>query len=335
MPDGDTHYTVPDEMFVDEDGDALVYGATRIDGGTLPAWLTFDAETRTFTVAAIGSDGIEGGEDAPVVEIRLVADDGRGGTAALELTFARPPALGAVEPQVSPPNAPPAVLALTVPDSPSVVTPISPSEPSAFQSGADAEAPREASSARAERSALVPRIDDVSAIAAVDLSQLLADFDRDIGALELVDVRRAAESDVLSSLSRSAPVDIDTVDLAALFGAAGPNVRGEFIDLAAALDGGRDALEESAALARAFAGGSAGVTTGLSIGYLIWLIRGGTLMGSVLSSLPAWRFVDPLPVLGTLADGVDSESDQEAEGERDSLETLVTGEPLGRRGTGS
>ena len=39
------------------------------------------------------------------------------------------------------------------------------------------------------------------------------------------------------------------------------------------------------------------VSTGLSVGYVIWLIRGGVLLSSVLSSLPAWRLVDPLPVL--------------------------------------
>jgi hypothetical protein len=31
--------------------------------------------------------------------------------------------------------------------------------------------------------------------------------------------------------------------------------------------------------------------------YVLWLIRGGVLMGSYLSALPAWRILDPLPVL--------------------------------------
>lgn len=42
------------------------------------------------------------------------------------------------------------------------------------------------------------------------------------------------------------------------------------------------------------------VATGtLSIGYVVWLIRGGVLMSSMLSALPAWQMVDPLPVLAT------------------------------------
>ena len=38
-------------------------------------------------------------------------------------------------------------------------------------------------------------------------------------------------------------------------------------------------------------------------------------MGSVLSSMPAWRFVDPLPVLGSLTDDMDNDEE--------SLESIV------------
>jgi hypothetical protein len=36
---------------------------------------------------------------------------------------------------------------------------------------------------------------------------------------------------------------------------------------------------------------------GLSVGYVLWLARGGVLMASLMSALPAWTSVDPLPVL--------------------------------------
>ena len=55
-------------------------------------------------------------------------------------------------------------------------------------------------------------------------------------------------------------------------------------------------------------------TGGLSIGYVIWLLRGGALLSSMLASMPAWRLVDPLPVLATLdgrRDAVDDVSLQE------------------------
>jgi hypothetical protein len=37
--------------------------------------------------------------------------------------------------------------------------------------------------------------------------------------------------------------------------------------------------------------------TGLTVGYVIWLIRGGSLLASTISALPAWFSFDPLPVL--------------------------------------
>jgi hypothetical protein len=39
------------------------------------------------------------------------------------------------------------------------------------------------------------------------------------------------------------------------------------------------------------------VSAGMSVGYVVWLLRGGLLLGSLLSSLPAWQVIDPLPVL--------------------------------------
>ncbi len=44
--------------------------------------------------------------------------------------------------------------------------------------------------------------------------------------------------------------------------------------------------------------GSATVmVTALSAGYLLWTLRGGCLLASFLSSVPAWRMMDPLPIL--------------------------------------
>lgn len=53
----------------------------------------------------------------------------------------------------------------------------------------------------------------------------------------------------------------------------------------------------------------AGMSLGLSLVYVLWLIRGGVLMGSYLSALPAWRVLDPLPVLSR----VDDEADEDDE----------------------
>jgi hypothetical protein len=46
-------------------------------------------------------------------------------------------------------------------------------------------------------------------------------------------------------------------------------------------------------------GSVAAVSSGLSVGYVLWLIRGGLLLTSVMAQVPAWRIVDPLIVLET------------------------------------
>ncbi len=62
-------------------------------------------------------------------------------------------------------------------------------------------------------------------------------------------------------------------------------------------------------------GSTVSVTTGVSIGYVLWLIRGSVLLSTVLSSLPAWRLIDPLPVLS----GMLNEEDEDGE----SLESII------------
>ncbi len=60
--------------------------------------------------------------------------------------------------------------------------------------------------------------------------------------------------------------------------------------------------------------GSVGVvTTGFSVGYLIWAVRGGMLLSGVLSQIPAWTMLDPLMVI----DGDNKDDDKE------SLQTIM------------
>ena len=58
------------------------------------------------------------------------------------------------------------------------------------------------------------------------------------------------------------------------------------------------------------------VSAGFSVGYVVWLARSGILLSSVLTSMPAWRFIDLLPILGSL-NFKDEEEDKE------SLESMV------------
>ncbi|UUA72965.1 putative Ig domain-containing protein [Cellvibrio sp. QJXJ] len=58
-------------------GDTLTYTATMADGSALPAWLSFDAVTRTFS-------GTPANADVGTISIRVTADDGNGGTPATD-----------------------------------------------------------------------------------------------------------------------------------------------------------------------------------------------------------------------------------------------------------
>ncbi|MGV6858949.1 MAG: tandem-95 repeat protein, partial [bacterium] len=61
-------------------------------------------------------------------------------------------------------------------------------------------------------------------------------------------------------------------------------------------------------------GTAATVSSGLTMGYVVWMIRGGMLASSVMVSLPAWQIADPLPILGG---GKTADEDDE------SLESII------------
>lgn len=51
-------------------------------------------------------------------------------------------------------------------------------------------------------------------------------------------------------------------------------------------------------------------------GYVLWTLRGGVLVATMMTSLPGWRFVDPLPVL----DSFESDSEEDSESIHSMLE---------------
>lgn len=82
------------------------------------------------------------------------------------------------------------------------------------------------------------------------------------------------------------------------------------------LDHLREAATGEASVEHKIVGSTVAVTGAMSVGYVIWLLRGGLLLSSLLSSLPAWHAIDPMPVLARAGN---SEDDGE---EDDPLETL-------------
>ena len=65
-------------------------------------------------------------------------------------------------------------------------------------------------------------------------------------------------------------------------------------------------------------GSTAVVSTSLSVGYVIWILRGGSLLTAFISAMPAWQSFDPLPILQPVDNDDDVEQDDE------TLLTLVT-----------
>jgi hypothetical protein len=84
-----------------------------------------------------------------------------------------------------------------------------------------------------------------------------------------------------------------------------------------AMDQLREEVDEETNLDKVVVGSTLTLTTGFSIGYILWLLRGEVLLTSLLASLPAWRLIDPLPVLSSLGKRLDEDEDD------DSIEAAV------------
>lgn len=65
-------------------------------------------------------------------------------------------------------------------------------------------------------------------------------------------------------------------------------------------------------------GSTAVVTTSLSVGYVVWILRGGSVLTTFMSALPAWHAFDPLPILQSSARQKDDDA------EDDSLLSIAT-----------
>jgi VCBS repeat-containing protein len=78
------------------------------------------------------------------------------------------------------------------------------------------------------------------------------------------------------------------------------------------LDRVRDEVTRMTQTQQTTVGASVAVGTSLSVGYVAWLVRGGVLLSTALSTLPAWQFVDPLPVLAKARDGQSDDADDQS-----------------------
>ena len=286
--DGDG-YQLPATVVVDSDGDAIRYSATLENGDALPEWLEFDTEERTFHV-------VDPTLTVSQLEVRINADDGRGGQTFVPLLLQFDPQLSAAEPAVTE--------QIELPVFEPVIIDRQTEVPDREKTSAEADTPNEPGKPKTEEVLDAEEVTD-----SIDLHSLITPLPT-FGSLELAVLDAAGSASQADSISRTIATDIDTFNLADLLKQPASDFVAASSLLSEAMDKEKNEQLERADFSQTLIGSSAGVTTGLSVGYLLWLIRGGTLMGSVLSSLPAWRFVDPLPVLSSL--GGDDDDDDES-----------------------
>ena len=83
------------------------------------------------------------------------------------------------------------------------------------------------------------------------------------------------------------------------------------------LDHVRDTLNGVTATEKTYVASSIAVSTGLSVGYVIWLLRSGVLLTALLTSIPAWQYINPLLILASPA-----KKSRHTDTERDDVELL-------------
>jgi len=282
---------LPTDLFVDRDpGDTLTLSATLADGSPLPAWLSFDPATYVFS-------GIPDPTATGTLEILVVATDSAGATA---------PQWGIDDfgSSISPPTVErtdedPDQKRGTVLSNHSLTL-----ASEASVSGSEKEQEDELRLDRETNSLSEMQTN------ATTKDRLLFFEDRVVRHNK----GHTPEKTVEAEEKIIAPVEV--AELPQVFipsesqalHISNPGIQ--------ELNRIKDELNASAETTQAIVVSGTIVSTGLSVGYIIWLIRGGLLLGSVMSSMPAWCFVDPLPVLRDL--GNNNEED-----DKESLQSLV------------
>jgi hypothetical protein len=79
-------------------------------------------------------------------------------------------------------------------------------------------------------------------------------------------------------------------------------------------------FNETVSLDYLVAGSAAGASGVLTVGYVLWTLRGGSLVIGLLAQMPAWRLIDPLVVLDYLED---EERKKGRTDDDDSLESML------------
>ncbi len=289
-------FSLPGNLFTDSDpDDKLTLNATMASGEPLPDWLYFDHDAGVFS-------GETESQNVDSLKIIVSATDTYG--ASVQRTFAL-----YIEPSFAAASQPVATDVTIVPASvnPSVVV--------------DAAVPETALSGRPAGEALLSSEETVPLRQRPPQSQPLEPFiDTVVAPTLFVFEDRVINHNSLRTVNH-APVDTPGPTVNEAFGLQEARLSAadysldkskKMLDL---LDKNRSAFEELKGQEQLVVSSAVALTSGLSIGYIVMLVRGGLLVGSIVSSLPAWTLIDPVPVLQNFDEGNDDQDE--------SLESLV------------
>ena len=294
-------FTLPESAFTDGDGDPLTLSATRTDGTELPEWIQFADGTFTIT------------DDAPAesVDVLVTATDPEGLSASTPITISiEPPIEQAVRsPQLTNPEpiAPPPPVETT--EDSQVVASLSEEtdEPSDSESSlGSSEEIFDASAISISESNEEPQqqLSEVIQVQTLSSTQIAETINK-VG----LDVELANEFNVLL---------MDSVNIEAQARQTNAANIATLQKLASEADKNQTLVANSQIISPQVLATSATISSGFSVGYILWLLRGGTLLASVMASMPAWRAIDPLPVLQSLTDDDDDDDD-----DTETLQSMV------------
>ncbi|MHB9066667.1 MAG: hypothetical protein ACYC4B_23015, partial [Pirellulaceae bacterium] len=134
------------------------------------------------------------------------------------------------------------------------------------------------------------------------------------------------EADFLAMLHRFATGDDNDTDsptvregrigsVNALNDRAGITIIGQSTQLMQDLDKFQQSLDSDLHLNTVAIGSVGTIVSGFTVGYVLWILRSGLLLSSLLASMPAWTMFDPLLILP----GGGGQDD----GQEESLEQIV------------
>ena len=283
-------FTLPESVFTDADGDELSLTATLADGTPLPPWIQFDDGTFTVLDNAL----------AESVNLIITATDPNGLSASSPITISIEPPLDAAVPAPRPFTPAPLPTTPARDTTPDNEVAASTSEQTDTTSDSEStDPPAEIFDASeisiSEENEAEQQLIEVIQPELLNTAQSTVAVDR--GARDVI---LANESNVLLTNNTSNEEQIRLQNAANI---------ATLQNLASEADKNQAKLNNSLAISPTVVATSVTLSSGFSAGYILWLLRGGTLLASVMASMPAWRAIDPLPVLESLTN--DDENDTE------------------------